>query len=269
VAFDYRSGHPEQRRGVSRFLVVIILTLACGGGPTAPAAQSAATQAARVLVVTHTAEFRHDSIPIAETTIEQLGRDSGLFTVTFCRTADDVRRMLTPAALGDVSAVVFANTTGNIGIPDLNAFLDWVASGRGFVGVHSASDTYHDGPAYIDMLGNEFDRHGTQTEVNAVVDVPSHPAVAHLAPRYRVFDEIYRFRRSNHRTAVTPLLTLDRYPADGLPRAGEPGDLPLAWSKNHGTGRVFYTALGHRIELWRDAQFQRHVLGGIRYALNR
>jgi type 1 glutamine amidotransferase len=32
---------------------------------------------------------------------------------------------------------------------------------------------------------------------------------------------------------------------------------------------VFYTALGHRIELWRDPRFQQHVLGGIRSSLNR
>ena len=81
-----------------------------------------------------------------------------------------------------------------------------------------------------------------------------------------MFDEIYRFVRNN-RGAVSPLLTLDRFPADGLPRAGESGDLPLAWAKTHGAGRAFYTALGHREDLWRDDRFQRHVLGGIRSVL--
>jgi uncharacterized protein len=231
-------------------------------------APSAAAAAARVIVVTHTAGFRHDSIPAAESTIQQLGRDSGLFDVTLCRTADDVRRMLTPAALGDTAAVIFANTTGNIGIPDLDAFLAWIAAGHGFVGIHSASDTYHDGPGYIAMLGGEFEKHGKQAEVDAVVEAPGHPAVSHLGARYRVFDEIYRFTRNN-RQGVTPVLTLDHYPADGLDNSGQPGDLPLAWAKSHGTGRVFYTALGHRIELWADARFQQHVLGGIRSVLNR
>ncbi len=198
----------------------------------------------------------------------QLGRESALFETSFCRTADDVRRMLTPGALNGVGAVVFANTTGDLGVPDLPAFLAWVADGHGFVGIHSASDTYHGAPAYLEMLGNEFDTHGNQAEVDAVVEAPGHPAVAHLGARYRVFDEIYRFVRNN-RGNVTPLLTLDRYPADGLARAGELGDLPLAWTKSHGSGRVFYTALGHRQELWRDMRFQQHVLGGIRYALSR
>jgi type 1 glutamine amidotransferase len=252
----------------ARVFAAAILTLACGDGPTSPASPSASTTVARIVIVTHTTGFRHDSIPAAEATIEQLGRQSGLFTVTFCRTADDVRRMLTPAALSDAAAVVFASTTGNLGIPDLNAFLTWIGSGRGFVGIHSATDTYHDAPAYLEMIGNEFDRHGEQTEIDAVVELPSHPAVSHLGGRYRVFDEIYRFVRNN-RSSVTPLLTLDRFPNDGLANAGQPGDLPIAWAKSHGSGRVFYTALGHKNELWRDTLFQQHVLGGIRYALGR
>lgn len=249
---------------------VLAAVLACGGGPAAPtnSAPPTSSASARVLVVTHTAGFRHSSIAVAEPVIEQLGRTSGLYSTSFCRTADDVQRMLTPAGLTGIDAVVFANTTGNLGIPDLNAFLGWIAAGHGFAGMHSASDTYHDGRAYLEMLGNEFETHGDQTEIEAVVEAPSHPAVAHLAPRYRVFDEIYRFTRNN-RDSVTPLLTLDRFPQDGLARAGQPGDLPLAWTKPHGGGRVFYTALGHRDELWRDTRYQQHVLGGIRWVLGR
>jgi type 1 glutamine amidotransferase len=249
------------------------LAFGCGGEsavPTSPSAPGAppAAPSSRILVVTHTAGFRHSSIPVAETTIEQLGRSSGLFSTAFCRTSDEVRRMLTPVALAEVDAVVFANTTGSLGIPDLAAFLDWVAAGRGFVGVHSALDTYRDARAYLDMVGNEFDTHGDQAEVEARVESASHPAVAHLGAQYRVFDEIYRFVRNN-RGQVTPLLTLDRFPRDGLPRAGDPADLPLAWARSHGAGRVFYTALGHRDELWREPAFQQHVLGGIRAVLGR
>jgi hypothetical protein len=252
--------------------LLAFVTAACGsdradpvGSPSSPTPPVAP---ARVLVVTHTTGFRHPSIDVAEPVLADLGRSSGLFTTIACRTADDVRQLMTPAALAAVDGVVFANTTGNLGIPDVRAFLDWVAAGHGFVGAHSASDTYHDEPGYLAMLGNEFETHGDQAEVNAVVEAPSHPATAHLGARYRVFDEIYRFRRNN-RADVLPLLTLDRYPADGLALAGQPGDLPLAWARVHGTGRVFYTALGHRDELWRDAVFQQHVLGGLRWALGR
>lgn len=249
-------------------LAMMIVVVGCGGGPAAPSPGGGgpAPSAARVLMVTHTAGFRHSSIDVAERVLPDLGRTSGAFEVVHARTAEDVRQRLTPASLRGLSAVAFINTTGDIGVPDLQAFVDWIAEGHGFIGVHSAADTYHGRLAYLDMLGNEFLTHGDQTTVEAIVESPQHAAVAHLGARYRVFDEIYRFVR-NHRGSATPLLTLDRYPMDGLPRAGEPADLPLAWIRQHGRGRVFYTALGHRDELWRDADFQRHVLGGVRWAI--
>ncbi len=244
--------------------------VACAQGPAAPTTTAPPGSAAlpRVVVVTHTTGFRHSSIDAAERVLPALGRDAGLFAVEFARTADDTRRLLAPGALAAVDAVAFVNTTGDPGVPDLTAFLAWLSAGHGFVGVHSASDTYHDRPEYLAMLGNEFQAHGDQATVDALVEAPSHPAVAHLGLRYRVFDEIYRFTRNN-RGDVTPLLTLDRYPDDGLDRAGQPGDLPLAWTGAHGQGRVFYTALGHRDELWNDAAFQRHVVGGLRWAIGR
>jgi type 1 glutamine amidotransferase len=205
---------------------------------------------------------------VAEPLLEALGRSSGLFTPTYCRNASDVNRFITANSLAGFDGVAFVNTTGDLGIPDLGGFLQWVAAGHAFAAMHSASDTYHDSPAYLDMLGDEFDKHGNQTEVVATVEGASNPAVAFLGSSYRVFDEIYRFK-SNNRDRVTPLLTLQAYPQDGLERAGEAGDLPLAWSKMYGRGRVFYTALGHRDEIWRDATYQQHVMGGIRWALGR
>jgi uncharacterized protein len=222
--------------------------------------------ARRVLVVTHTEGFRHSSIPIAEATIGALGQRSGLFSTALCRTADDVRRMLTRSALANVDAIVFANTTGSLPVPDLAAMLEWIQDGHGFAGMHSASDTYHDAPTYLEMLGNEFLTHGDQATVDAIVENASHPASSPLGQRFRVLDEIYKFARSN-RGSVTMLLSLDRHPMDGLPQAGQPADLPLAWAKTYGRGRVFYTALGHREDVWQHSQYQEHILGGIRWIL--
>ncbi len=250
--------------------IVWLVSAACGADSATPSSPSTAQPAApaRLLVVSHTTGFRHSSIDVAGPVLAQAGRDSGAFTTIACATAADVARLLTREALANADGVVFLHTTGNLGIPDLPAFLDWIAAGHGFAGIHSAADTYHDAPAYLAMLGNEFETHGAQAEVDAVVEAQAHPAVAHLGTRYRVFDEIYRFVRNN-RGDVTPLLTLDRYPDDGLARAGTPGDLPLAWTRQHGSGRVFYTALGHREELWRDPTYVRHVVNGIRWALGR
>jgi type 1 glutamine amidotransferase len=241
---------------------------ACGGSesgqPSPPSTPSPPTAAARILVVTHTEGFRHDSIPAAETGIREIGTESGLFATDYCRTADDVRRMLTAQGLTPYRAVVFANTTGNLPIPDLGAFLSWIGSGKGFVGIHSASDTYHDQPSYLAMLGGEFVTHGAIVEAEVRVDDPSHPSVAHLAPTFRISDEFYRFQRldANRRN----LLSLARDPGDGGPAPGPDGQ-PLAWHKSFSSGRVFYTALGHRSELWQDARYRRHVLEGIRGVL--
>ena len=116
------------------------------------------------------------------------------------------------------------------------------------------------------MLGAEFETYGDETTVDLRVEDRSHPAGADLENPFRIFDEIYEFR-SNPRGRVNVLLSLDRHPADGHAAAGQPGDFPLAWSHTYGSGRVFYTALGHRDDVWNDPRFQRHVSGAIRWAL--
>ena len=255
--------------------VLLASILACGGSTQPSGAPSGGSgppanpqgPPARLLVVTHTAGFRHDSIPAAETALRQIGIDSGLFEATFCRTAAEVQEQLTPAGLAGVDGVFFANTTGNLGIPDLRAFLDWIASGKGFLGSHSASDTYHESQAYLEMLGGEFTTHGAIVEAEVKVADAGNPAVAHLAPSFRIADEWYRLRLAGPGRNV--LLRFDRNPADGVGTAGETADLPLAWQKSHGTGRVFYTALGHPAEVWADVRFRAHLREAIRWALAR
>jgi uncharacterized protein len=253
-------------------LVAVLLLTACGSeSPTEPSSQPSSGQPPptgapkRLLVVTHTTGFRHSSIAIAETTLRRLGDESRVFTATFCRTGDDVSQMLAPAALANIDGVFFANTTGDLGIPDLDAFLSWIRAGHPFLGAHSASDTYHESPGFLDMLGGEFETHGNQTTVDISIEDRSHPATVSLPSPYRVFDEIYLFR-SNPRGRATILLSLDRHPNDGLPNAGQPGDFPLAWHRQYGEGRVFYTALGHREDVWASPSFQQHLAGAIRWA---
>jgi type 1 glutamine amidotransferase len=250
--------------------LVIAGLLACGSGgtsPAAPASGSPVAAAKRLLVVTHTAGFRHDSIPTAETTLQDIGRSSGLYEIDFCRTADDVKRLMTKEALARVDAVFFANTTGDLGIPDLPEFLQWISNGGGFVGAHSASDTYHESAEFIEMIGGEFKTHGKIVETEVRVDDPSHPTVRHLAPRFTITDELYRFNRFNA-DRVGRLLTLDRNPADGVGEAGAAADLPMAWHRTLGRGRVFYTAFGHRTEVWQDPRFQQHIREAVRWALS-
>lgn len=260
-------GRSVRQLGVA--LLAVVVYVGCGGSEPgvapSPSPQPPATPAARILVVTHTEGFRHDSIPAAEAAIRDMGTESGLFSTDFCRTADDVRNIITVQGLAPYQAIVFANTTGSLPIRDLAAFLSWVSGGRGFVGIHSASDTFHDRAEYIAMLGGEFLTHGAIVEAEIRVDDASQASVAHLAPLFRMTDEFYRFTRRDPN--VARLLSLPREPNDGAGAGAT--DLPLAWQKPFGAGRVFYTALGHRTELWQDARYRRHVLEGIRWAMSR
>ena len=245
-------------------LAVAVMALACGesDSPTAPT-QSGSPK--RLIVVTHTTGFRHPSIATAEAVLSRLADESRVFTVTFCRTGADVTRMLTSSGLANADAVFFANTTGNLGIPDLAAFLQWIRDGHAFLGTHSASDTYHDAPEYLAMLGAEFDTHGDLTTVDLRVEDPSHPATASLANPFRIFDEIYEFR-TNPRGRSNILLSADRHPERWAPDGGTAGRLSDRVDHTYGSGRVFYTALGHLDEVWNDPRFRQHLLGAIRWA---
>jgi hypothetical protein len=259
--------------GAAIVMIGIGSVLACGSGSqtppstTSPSPTGPGGPSKRLLVVTHTAGFRHGSIPVAETTLGEIGASSGLYQTEFARTADDVTRLMTTDALTRYDAVFFANTTGNIGIPDLPSFLVWIGNGGAFLGAHSATDTYHDAPEFLAMIGGEFQTHGKIAEADVRVDDPSHPAVAHLAPRFRLTDELYRFTKFNP-AETRLLLSLDRIPPDDVGEAGQPATLPMAWHRSHGRGRVFYTAFGHREEVWQDARFRQHLREAIRWAIN-
>src|SRR3954471_15526874 len=121
----------DRRPHAARALVVTLCLAtawACGGrgAPGAPTPGPSPIAAKRLLVVTYTAGFHHTSIPIAETTIRDIGAKSALFATEFCRTADEVKSRLTAEGLRGVDGVFFANTTGDLGIPDMAVFLDWL-----------------------------------------------------------------------------------------------------------------------------------------------
>lgn len=232
-------------------------------GPAAPV-----TSRKRLLVVTHSTGFRHSSIPDGEAVLQRLGDAAGL-DVSHARDGAGVARLLSSAALAGVDVVAFVNTTGDLGLPDPEPLLAWIRAGHAFLGVHAASDTYLKSDAFLEMIGGRFASHGpNQADVEITVEDPSHPAVAHLTPRFRITDEIYEFT-SNPRDRARILLSLDRHPGDGHPEAGRPGDFPLAWEKSYGAGRVFYTALGHREDVWSDPRFQQHLTGALHRLLGR
>ncbi len=233
---------------------------------------AAAPAKKKLLVVTYAAGFVHtEGIEAGMPVVKQIGEKTGIYDVDYCRTKEDVQKMLTPEYLKAYDGVVFLNTQGNIGIPDLKGFLDWIATGKAFIGMHAAADTNKIGDlggdrSFVDFIGGEFKTHHSQCEVACIVDDPKHPATKHLTTPWKVFDEIYLYQ-NNPREKVHVLLSVDKHPMDGAKEQGEPGDYLLSWCKMHGKGRVFYTAFGHRADVWQKEAYQQHLLGGIRWAL--
>ena len=187
-----------------------------------------------------------------------------------------LREKMSASALKNYDGVIFANTTGDLPLPDPQAFIDWVKAGHAFIGTHSASDTFHGFKPFVEMLGGEFQAHGSQATVDCLNQDKKHPACKSLPAIWTVHDEIYLLTNFT-RSAVHGLLALDKEP-----NKHTPGDYPIAWCKQFGKGRVFYTSLGHRENMWDDAipegsqrknpkevsqAYQQHLLGGIQWAL--
>lgn len=122
----------------------------------------------RLLVVTATAGFRHDSIPTAEQVIERLANARGL-DIVFVRDEEAMLRHLTARELQSVSAVLFVNTTGELPAAARESLLTWIRNGGTFAGFHAAADTWHSSSEYVSMLGAEFDHHPEPFE--ATIDI--------------------------------------------------------------------------------------------------
>jgi type 1 glutamine amidotransferase len=204
-------------------------------------------------------------LPLSAQILQNLGRQTGAFEVT--PTEDS--SLVTRDGLARYDAVVFF-TSGELPMSDGQkaALLDFVRSGRGFVGIHSATDTLYDWPDYGALVGAYFDGHPWHQTVTLRVEDRTHPASSALPPTFSLNEEIYQFRNWS-RANVHVLVSLDAASVDvsapGVNRADR--DFALAWARSEGRGRMFYTALGHEPGVWQDARFQQHLLGGIRWAM--
>ena len=306
----------------------------------AAAAAPAKKAKKHVLVVTTTTGFRHySSIALAREVIAKLGDDNGLWetdladvdTVLYTdadharaeadrdkgnpekaearKQAEDklstaiktvLAEKMSVAAMKKYDTIIFANTTGELPLPDPQGFLDYIKAGHGFAAMHAGGDTFHTWATpyegkdkgaptpYVQMLGGEFETHHAQSENELTIRDPDFPAMKPVVEagkngtqssvdthkntmpmggtKWKTFEETYIYK-NNDPSKVHVLLDIDHYPNDQSPDAGKPGQHLIAWSKMYGKGRIFYTALGHRDEMWRDAIYQQHILGGIKFAL--
>jgi type 1 glutamine amidotransferase len=221
----------------------------------------------RILYFTHSAGYRHEVIPTSQDVLKALGEKSGAFKVT---ASEDVS-VFTTENLRHYAAVVFF-TTGELPMSDAQkaALMRFVRRGRGFIGVHSATDTFYQWPDYGKLIGGYFNQHPWHQNVTVDVADPASPLVGFLPAAFAVNDEIYQIRDFDAQGSRV-LLRLDPNSVDlEAPNvAPQPYGWPLAWTRAFGRGRVFYTALGHEEAVWRDPRYQQMLTNAILWTMRK
>jgi len=224
-------------------------------------------QPRKLLILTYTKGARHASIPLAAKALELLGKKTGAWETTVTNDIADC----TAANLAKYDALCSDQCTGALSDNEAirKALLDYVAGGKGWVGVHAATDVRAwKFPEYHEMIGGVFAGHPFK-HISVKLDDPTHPLSAAFGGKgFEITDEIYTFREPYSRDKLRVLLSIDWEscgPMNGANR--EDNDYALAWVKSHGQGRVFYCAFGHQEPVWYNPAVLRFYLDGIQFAL--
>jgi cytochrome c len=210
-----------------------------------------------ILVYTETSGAPPSSIAAGVAAIEAMGAAND-FTVAVSNSSS----VFTTANLVNYDAIVFLNTSGNVlNSTEEIAFQQYIQSGGGWVGVHSAANTETTWSWYGDLLGARFQSTSTIQQATVVVADQVHPSTTHLPDRWVHTEEWYNFQ-ANPRGNVHVLATVDEATYTG----GADGyDHPIAWFHDFDGGRAFYTGLGSTVASYSEQLLLDHLLGGIRY----
>ncbi len=239
----------------------------------------------RVLFFTKSSGFEHsvvhrpgpDALSHSEKVLTGLGRMLGFEVV--CTKDGSV---FTPENLAKYDVIAFytsgdlaqagTDKTPPVSAAGKKALLEAVRGGKGLVGFHSATDSYHYQPdeafkahgakvdPYIALLGGEFIRHGPQQKATLKVIDPHFPGAGHGT--IELLDEWYTFKDFAPDLHVIHALETNGMKGGDYHRAS----FPYTWARNEGKGRVFYTGLAHREDVWENPVFQRILLGGLGWA---
>jgi len=245
------------------YLLVAVVALAIGSGPGS--ARGKSPEKGNLLYMTLCKGYHHQSIPLSEQVIKQLGEKSGAFQVTV---TEDVGAF-TAANLKKYSAVMFY-TTGELPFTEeeKSALVDFLKSGHGFVGVHSATDTWYEWGVYNKIVGGYFNEHPWHQLVTVDVADPNSKLVNSLGKSFQMTDEIYQIADFQADTSHV-LLKLDPSSVD-LGKSGVHRRYygwPIAWTRMFGNGRVYYNSLGHEEAVWNDPRYQDMLLKGIKWVM--
>ncbi len=225
----------------------------------------------RILVFYRCGGFIHNSIPFGNAALQELGKRTEAFEVDLADTYD----VFTKDNLDQYDCIVLNNTT-NMQFPEaaqMNAFLDFIAAGKGLAGIHAASDNFGRHPECRAIVGGEFGGHpwGAGGRWAFKLDDPSH--VLNKAFGGKGFwhtDEIYQYKPDTFvgTDVLRVLVSLDMSQSKVSERIKDgPREVPVSWVRKAGDGRVFYTNFGHREDTYKNPVILRHILDGIQYAL--
>lgn len=237
----------------------------------------------KILFFTKSSGFEHpvikrkgDELGLAEKTLVDLGKKHG-FDVTATKDGS-----VFDGDLSGYSAFFFYTTgnlleAGNDKTPPMSAkgkeaLLGLVQAGKGFLGSHCASDTFHSGKAfevqakpdpYIAMLGGEFIRHGPQQEARVKVTDSKFPGLKGAGESFKIMEEWYSLKNFASDLHVVHVLETEGMNGSDYNRP----PFPLSWARKHGKGRVFFTAMGHRDDVWTSPLFQEMLLGAVSWSV--
>ena len=244
-------------RYVSRLLALLLVSTVLASGQSRLGAAEF-----NALVFSKTLMFRHASITNGIAAIKQLGAENH-FNVD----ATEDASYFTPKNLAKYQVVIFLSTSGNILDGEQQAaFKNFIEQGGGLAAIHAAvaGDVATEGtwPWYGEALCARFTNHSAIVKATVNVEDRKHPSTAPLPEHWVRADEWYNFIASP-RDQAHVLAALDETTYKG----GTMGkDHPIAWCKQVGKGRIWYTALGHTEASFTEPLFLKHLLGGIQAA---
>jgi type 1 glutamine amidotransferase len=238
----------------------------------------------KVLFFTKSSGFQHPVIArkdgklsLAERILTEIGKEHGFEVV-----ASKDGRLFDPDKIGQWDAFAF-ETTGDLTTPGdhkdgepmsadgKKAFLDAIRAGKGFVGMHCATDTFHSKGSeldpYIAMIGGEFITHGAQQVARLNVTDGRFPGVQPFGSSFEINDEWYAmkdFQDDLHVILVQN--TQDMEKTKGSNNVYDRPSFPETWARMHGKGRVFYTSMGHREDVWENPLYQGLLIGALNWA---
>jgi uncharacterized protein len=221
----------------------------------------------KVFLFTKTAGWHHESINEGVTAIRKLG-ERHFFDVDW----QENTNFITEKNMAQYQAIIFLNTTADVLNDEQQKVIEkFIQSGKGYVGIHSASDTEYDWPWYTKMVGMMFKIHPAQQTAYLNVVDSNFPGMERFPKKLLWTDEWYEFGELKA-TDLKYLVTVDEksYKPEAKWGANEGKGMgsvhPISWYHNYDGGRAFYTALGHIPATFSDQTFLDHIYGGIYWA---